>query len=190
MDQKRELTKYLLLQSFKELMLKYPFKKITIQMIADGAGVIRPTFYNYFKDKYELLEYCVEDEIMSSAYELLDIDMELEAIKMIFVRLERDKVFIKKAFEIMGQNSFRGILSKAIGTMFYKMIKKHGLNISSDVSFLTEENIVAYYSLGLVSAIELWLLEHDKVCASEMFETYIYLMSNSVLDLMDYGINI
>ena len=54
MERKRELTKILLAESFKELLIKGSFDKITIKMITDQAGVIRPTFYNYFQDKYEV----------------------------------------------------------------------------------------------------------------------------------------
>ena len=47
----------LLAESFKELALKQPIEKITIKEITDKAGVIRPTFYNHFQDKYDLLEW-------------------------------------------------------------------------------------------------------------------------------------
>ena len=32
-------------------------------MITDGAGVIRPTFYKHFQDKYGILEYILQKEI-------------------------------------------------------------------------------------------------------------------------------
>ena len=41
MERKRELTKILLAESFKELLIKGSFDKITIKMITDQAGVIR-----------------------------------------------------------------------------------------------------------------------------------------------------
>ena len=44
-----------LAESFKQLLIKNPIEKITIKDITDGAGVIRPTFYNHFQDKYDLL---------------------------------------------------------------------------------------------------------------------------------------
>ena len=49
------MTKALLGKKFKELVVKKSFDKITIKMITDEAGVIRPTFYNYFRDKYEVM---------------------------------------------------------------------------------------------------------------------------------------
>ena len=60
---KKELTKNLLALSFKELIMKMPFEKITVKMITDGADVIRPTFYKHFQDKYEIIEYILEKEI-------------------------------------------------------------------------------------------------------------------------------
>ena len=57
MERKGEMTKALLGQKFKELVVKKSFDKITIKMITDEAGVIRPTFYNYFQDKYEVMEW-------------------------------------------------------------------------------------------------------------------------------------
>ena len=60
MEDKKELTKDLLTASFRELVLQIPFEKITIKMITDGAGVIRPTFYKHFQDKYEVLEWILK----------------------------------------------------------------------------------------------------------------------------------
>ncbi len=42
----------LLAESLKELALCRPVEKITIKEITDKAGVIRPTFYHQFQDKY------------------------------------------------------------------------------------------------------------------------------------------
>ena len=44
----------MLADSLKELALIRPMEKITIKEITDKAGVIRPTFYKHFQDKYEL----------------------------------------------------------------------------------------------------------------------------------------
>ena len=62
----------LLAESFKELAKKHPIEKITIKEITDLAGVIRPTFYNHFQDKYELLEWIVREDLMESAMPLFD----------------------------------------------------------------------------------------------------------------------
>ena len=67
MEQIKELTKRLIANSFKELLLQNSFEKITIKMITDHANVIRPTFYNHFHDRYELLEWIFRDEVLDEA---------------------------------------------------------------------------------------------------------------------------
>ena len=75
MEDKKELTKDLLTASFRELVLQIPFEKITIKMITDGAGVIRPTFYKHFQDKYEVLEWILKTEIKDKIQVLIDNNM-------------------------------------------------------------------------------------------------------------------
>ena len=53
----KNLTYELIAESFKKLVLKKDFKKITVKMIAAESGIMRSTFYNYFQDKYIFLEH-------------------------------------------------------------------------------------------------------------------------------------
>ena len=52
----------LLADSLKEIAGSHPVEKITIKEITDKAGVIRPTFYNHFQDKFELIEWIMRTE--------------------------------------------------------------------------------------------------------------------------------
>ena len=92
MERKRELTKILLAESFKELLIKGSFDKITIKMITDQAGVIRPTFYNYFQDKYEVMEWLLETEVFQHiretvSYTHLDVYKRQEEESPLTIRL-------------------------------------------------------------------------------------------------------
>ena len=91
MERKGEVTKRQLADSFKELMLKGPFDKITIRMITEQAGVIRPTFYNYFQDKYEVMEWLLDEEVFQPVFAMLEEGMEREAIYLLFRRMEKDQ---------------------------------------------------------------------------------------------------
>ena len=83
MEQIKELTKRLIANSFKELLLQNSFEKITIKMITDHANVIRPTFYNHFHDKYELLEWIFRDEVLDEA-EIFEREGKIEEGIIIF----------------------------------------------------------------------------------------------------------
>ena len=77
----------LLADSFKELAQAIPIEKITIKQITDKAGVIRPTFYNHFQDKYELLEWILRTEVIDPVRSLLRHHYLDEAMEMMFTNL-------------------------------------------------------------------------------------------------------
>ena len=54
-----QVTKRALEQSLKNLLLKKPLTKITINDIAEDCGINRMTFYYHFKDIYDLVEWLV-----------------------------------------------------------------------------------------------------------------------------------
>ena len=80
----------LLAESFKELALKHPIEKITIKEITDKAGVIRPTFYNHFQDKYELLEWIIDTQLIAPAEPLIQNGMVNEALVLLFSNIEKE----------------------------------------------------------------------------------------------------
>ena len=49
--------KYALAQSLKKLLSTRKLDKITVKDIAEDCGVNRQTFYYYFRDIYDLLEW-------------------------------------------------------------------------------------------------------------------------------------
>lgn len=52
-----QVTKRALDQSLKNLLLKKPLTKITVNDIAEDCGINRMTFYYHFKDIYDLVEW-------------------------------------------------------------------------------------------------------------------------------------
>jgi len=63
------------------LMLNKSFEQITVNEICDQSGYPRATFYNYFDDKYDLLNYFwqkLADEIRVDEYEQIPPEQLLE----------------------------------------------------------------------------------------------------------------
>ena len=104
----------ILAESLKELSKTRPIEKITIKEITDKAGVIRPTFYNHFQDKYELLEWIVREDLMEPAMPLFDNGLLREGITYLFTAMEKERDFYEKAVRLEGQNSFVGMMEDAV----------------------------------------------------------------------------
>lgn len=109
-------TKELLADSFRSLVLTMPFQKISIKMITDGAHVIRPTFYNYFQDKYEVIEFLFDQDIGSKVEVMIENDMEQEAIKLMFICFEKIRNiiidFLKPQARIASKNFFHTTVNR------------------------------------------------------------------------------
>lgn len=186
MEHKRKMTKALIGYGLKSLMLRYPFEKITIKMITNEAGVIRPTFYNYFCDKYEVLEWIFSEEIIDKVRSMFEQHMYQEGIKLLFVSMKTDSQFYKKAFDVTGQNAFESVIKDQLYNLIHDEFKKNFAGPQTDSPLLTKETIAMYYSSAAVDLLKTWITgdlgDYD---ADQMVETYIYLIEHRLSDYIE-----
>ena len=93
-----------IITSFKELMLYVPFSKISIGEICEKAFLNRKSFYYHFKDKYDLVNSCFDNDAsyLMSASSKEDLEKLYELCKFLY----ENRSYYKKLFEIEGQNCF------------------------------------------------------------------------------------
>ena len=186
MEDKKELTKDLLTLSFKELLMKTSFEKITIKMITDGAGVIRPTFYKHFQDKYEIIEYILEKEIKDKIQVQLDNNMEDDILRLLHICLGKDRELYKKLYMIEGPNSFEALMFQFLYDTMYGILCKYPLKAPAKVRMLTKETIARFYTFGLADSVK-YAITHDIIYTpEEIAAAYDYLIHNSALDLVEH----
>ncbi len=181
MEQIKELTKRLIANSFKELMQQMPFEKITIKTITDHANVIRPTFYNHFHDKYELVEWIVKTEIIDKTQVAIGEGSARGVIRVLFSGFVEDRDYYRKAFEIGGQNGFVDTLEKLFTEMFASIIKEDACGNA----LLSKEALARYYASGVISLIRLEVYRTEEVELEEVIDTYRFLMQHTIFDLID-----
>lgn len=105
----------LLAKSLKEIAVRRPVEKITIKEITDKAGVIRPTFYNHFQDKFELIEWIIRTELLEPVEPLIRNDMIIEAMVLLFTNIEKDKAFYSQLVKMEGPVKFHDIAKNVCG---------------------------------------------------------------------------
>ena len=186
MERKGEATKHQLAESFKELMLKGSFEKITIRMITEQAGVIRPTFYNYFQDKYEVMEWLLWEEVFKEVSGLMEQERGMESLQLLFWKFEEDKNYYEKVFEVTGQNSFEEMLYGQVFHMEEILVKHHPLKHLRNMPHVDEKVFLEFHAISLVNGLKYWLIKESKnISSGDAMEFYRYMMSHSILDLLD-----
>lgn len=178
-----------LVESFRALMMEIPFKKITIKKITDGAGVIRPTFYNYFTDKYMIFEKILDDELFSTLHTLVEIGMLEEIIPVIFKYFDTHKAFYKKAFSIDDTYNFCDILSHKIESFLIHLLHEFPVYDEVAIDNLGKEIVSKYYTLGLIQMLKRYCnstnTAHD---VNFYIGAYTYLASHTLSDIfVDVG---
>ena len=185
MERKGEMTKALLGQKFKELVVKKSFDKITIKMITDEAGVIRPTFYNYFRDKYEVMEWLLWEDVFSSATELVKMNMARSALEMIFKKIAADKEYYARVFEVKGQNSFEEMLVHEVYSIIQTAFELHPIDMHGFEKSISKEVFMKFHAITMVNGIKIWILDKEyKISADEALDMYQFLMTHSFAELM------
>lgn len=185
MDDRKELTKNLIASGVKELMLTQSFEKITIRMIAEKAGVIRPTFYYHFQDKYEVLEWIVKSQLLDPIKTMLERGMYEESLKFIFTAIESDREFYKKAFEISGQNSFWEIVITCIKDFLLTETSVTEVAKATNApENLTPEFVALHFAFNLAATIHIWLRKMSELSAENVVAIYKHLNGHSISELL------
>ena len=100
-----ERTRLAIFESFNNLLARMDLDRITIDMIAEGAGVSRATFYRYFKDKYDVMAYNYKLFVDHSASPGISHSYE-ELLYILFRDSEKGMEYLENAFKYLGVNSF------------------------------------------------------------------------------------
>lgn len=149
-----DLTKKSIVQSTKSLVCDKNFEKISVIEIANKCGINRNTFYYYFKDKYEVLEWIFHDEIepvLESYFQNKNIT---KSIMVLCNLMKKEKLFYTKALEITNHNSLRQLLVNYYIKYLINVGVEHytRLNINDE----NQEIIARFYSHGIVGLISDW----------------------------------
>lgn len=184
MQQKVRTTKALLADALKKCMCRHSFDRITIKDITDEAGFIRPTFYNHFKDKYDLLEWIFYEDIILPVGELFAQEKYREGVRLVVKSMEQNKEFYLRAAKIEGQNSFKQMVYQSFCQLIQKILMKYGTNSQEEVHFLTPAIIAEYYATAETFVLFKWLEGGMQIPAKEVEKVHALLISFSFEDII------
>ena len=146
-----QVTKRALEQSLKNLLLKKPLTKITINDIAEDCGISRMTFYYHFKDIYDLVEWvCLED-----AKRALDNkkthDTWQQGLLQIFYAVRENKPFVMNVYHCVDRAQVEKYLRPLTDDLLMGVIEEEsqGKTIrQEDKQFVAQ--VYSYVFIGLM----------------------------------------
>ena len=120
---------YLLLKAalFRELEAA-PFERITLTDICSRSMIPRSTFYRYFEDKYDLLQYCLlslvnELGLTKEVLSLKDAESMKQFLQILIRHLNENMDCYRKIYEANKDGELMGILRNGLLLIFTKKLE-------------------------------------------------------------------
>jgi probable dihydroxyacetone kinase regulator len=150
---KPELTKKLIAETLKKLMINISLDKITVQDIVDACGLNRKTFYYHFKDKQDLVCWIFDTEFA----ELTDLNHDNSVFDELVEHLYNNRDFYVAALSSDVQNNLKEHFFNIIFDS--SMIKIKDILGSNELEIDEMKLIASFFSNGIVGSITQWAKE-------------------------------
>lgn len=139
--------------SLKELMMVKQFEKISVHDIAENCNIHRQTFYYHFNDKYELLDWIVDRELVEPFLKGFSLDDVYDRIECIFASMKKNHLFYQNALKINVSDLSRYI-NKLANVQMFSLINnlraQRGMNREDTNDILLSSGFICYGMAGIV----------------------------------------
>lgn len=146
-----QVTKRALEQSLKNLLLKKPLTKITINDIAEDCGINRMTFYYHFKDIYDLVEWSCLEDARKALEEKKTYDTWQQGLLQIFEAVRENKPFIMNVYRCVHREQVEKYLEPLVDQLVLGVINEEadGMKVrQEDKAFIAQ--VYSYIFIGLM----------------------------------------
>ncbi|MCR5833957.1 MAG: TetR/AcrR family transcriptional regulator C-terminal domain-containing protein [Selenomonadaceae bacterium] len=153
----QQSTKSLLAESLKDLAKFKTVDKITIRELTKNCNLTPPTFYNHFRDKYELMAWIYNQKVEAAMINFGHGD-NLEDIicKWMEIILEDKNFYVNVLKNAVGQNSFRYTTNDHAINLLEEWIKtRHNLTDLSPTIYFC----LRFYMRAVSEFINDWCLD-------------------------------
>ena len=177
-----QMTKRALEASLKELLRHKPLDKITVSDLTDHCGVNRMTFYYHFKDIYDLVEWCCEEDAARALAGQKTYDTWHEGLLQIFEAVLENKPFILNAYRCISRDQMENFLFKLTYDLIRGVVDEQSQGVE-----ITEEDktfIAEFYKYSFVGILLDWIKQgmstDYRIIAEKISTTMHGNVSNSI----------
>ena len=178
-----QVTKRALEQSLKNLLLKKPLTKITINDIADDCGINRMTFYYHFKDIYDLVEWSCLEDARKALEEKKTHDTWQEGLLNIFEAVLANKPFIMNVYRCVDREQVEKYLNPLTDNLIMGVIEEQSEGIT--VREEDKEFIARVYSYIFIGIMLDWIKEDMKADPKLIVDRLAILIKDSLAGALE-----
>lgn len=174
---KKISAKKILMETIKELMSVQPLENITVQNILEESGISRPTFYRYFYDKQDLMEFVFKKELAEPFF--WDFSKGIKEREILFLRhLASNRSFYLNCLKTEGPNSFYHMWVELAWSSLHDYFAATMQYIeldSTDLVFASKYLAFAWVNMNIC-----WLENSDGITPEEMEQKLSIMMEQGL----------
>lgn len=172
------------LADFSEKMIAMladmPLEEISVQKICDVCNYPRSTFYNYFEDIYDLMDYCwiaIMKDMDIEKYLNVQGEQNTEQIfSLLYEYLDR---YRPQIYRILLKNSLEGRCMVSLRTFMKKQIGQIISKCPGTRDFpVREEVMVDYYAATIEMLLEKCFLAKEQLSKEEALQAVRFLLGS------------
>lgn len=172
-----QITKRALEQSLKNLLLKKPLTKITINDITENCGINRMTFYYHFKDIYDLVEWSCLQDARKALEEKKTYDTWQQGLLQIFNAVRENKPFIMNVYHCIDREQAEKYLKPIADNLLMSVVEEQSVGMI--VRQEDKEFIARVYSYIFVGLMLDWIKDDMKEDPEMIVEKLVLVIQDS-----------
>ena len=155
-----QTTKRALEASLKNLLLKKPLDKITINDLTSDCGISRMTFYYHFKDIYDLVEWVCLEESRKALQGKKTYESWQEGLLQIFEAVYENKALVQNAFRSASRERIENYLFTLTHGLIMNVVEEQARDLP-----ISEEHkafIADFYKYSFIGIMLDWISQGMK----------------------------
>ena len=177
-------TYLLLMKALLDLLAEMPFEKISLTDICRVSMVSRSTFYRYFEDKYDLVNWYFQSGITRFLVELSAYSSWNALLAALETYFLENKVFYCNALAYNGQNSLQQYMFDYLRSIFEQNVRE----LTPDASAEDTRKIGQFFAGAMMGILIPWVLSGMKSNAlSNMSELSIPVFNHEIMQKLLRG---
>jgi probable dihydroxyacetone kinase regulator len=169
------ITKKAIADSLKELTKEKSFDKISVKDISEKCGINRQTFYYHFVDKYALLEWIYQTELLEKILADVTLDNWREKFTLTLKTMKEEKRFYINTINHTEDYIQRFMIDQA-GNLFIRAIDE--LDERSKVREEQRKFFSRFFAYGVCGIVIEWvsggMLQEPEVIIDNLWELLTY----------------
>ena len=175
-------TKNSLAAALKKRMETTEFSKIRVSDLLKDCNIVRSTFYYYFSDIYELLEWMLNTELIGLLEKCDELYTWDQGITMLMEYVRDNSKMCICAFYSSGRESLEKMFYKNCYVLMERFVNTGFSNV--EVAAEDKAFIMDFYVRAYVSALAAWLVGGMKKNPQEMVDIIERTVSGGIEDAL------